>query len=51
MWYSNDMFHHMLKAEFVTPVRLKVPSGVVQLGGGRGERRNLNNSSNNKMLA
>ncbi len=27
MWYSNDMFHYMLKAEFVTPVSLKVPSG------------------------
>ncbi len=27
MWYSNDMFHHMFKAEFVTLVSLKVPSG------------------------
>ena len=27
MWYSNDMFHYMLKAEFVTLVSLKVPSG------------------------
>ncbi len=34
MWYSNDMFHHMLKAEFVTLVSLKVPSGssTVELG-------------------
>ncbi len=27
MWYANDMFHYMLKAEFVTLVSLKVPSG------------------------
>ena len=27
MWYSNDMFHYMLKAEFVKLVSLKVPSG------------------------
>ena len=27
MWHSNDMFHYILKAEFVTLVRLKVPSG------------------------
>ncbi len=27
MRYSNDMFHHMFKAEFVTLVSLKVPSG------------------------
>ncbi len=27
MWYSNDMFHYMFKAEFVTLVSLKVPSG------------------------
>ncbi len=27
MWYSNDMFHYMLKAEFLTLVSLKVPSG------------------------
>ncbi len=27
MWYSNDMFHYMLKAEFVTLVSLEVPSG------------------------
>ncbi len=29
MWYSNDMFHDMFKAEFVTTVSLKVPSGTV----------------------
>ncbi len=29
MWYSNDMFHHVFKAEFVTLVSLKVPSGVL----------------------
>ena len=27
MWYSNDMFHYMFKAEFVILVSLKVPSG------------------------
>ncbi len=27
MWYSNDTFHYMSKAEFVTLVSLKVPSG------------------------
>ena len=27
MWYSNDMFRYMFKAEFVTLVSLKVPSG------------------------
>ncbi len=27
MWYSNDMFHFMFKAEFVTLISLKVPSG------------------------
>ncbi len=27
MWYSNGMFNYMLKAEFVTLVSLKVPSG------------------------
>ncbi len=27
MWYSNDMFYNMFKAEFVTLVSLKVPSG------------------------
>ena len=27
MWYSNDMFHYMFKAEFVMLVSLKVPSG------------------------
>ncbi len=26
MWYSNDMFRYMFKAEFVTLVSLKVPS-------------------------
>ena len=26
-WYSNDMFHYTFKAEFVTLVSLKVPSG------------------------
>ncbi len=28
MWYSNDMFHYMFKAEFVTLVSLKVLSGL-----------------------
>ncbi len=28
MWHSNDMFHYMFKAEFVTLVTLKVPSGT-----------------------
>ncbi len=27
MWHSNDMFHYMIKAEFVTLESLKVPSG------------------------
>ncbi len=27
MWHSNDMFRYVLKAEFVTLVSLKVPSG------------------------
>ena len=28
MWYSNDIFHYMIEAEFVTSlVSLKVPSG------------------------
>ncbi len=27
MWYCTDMFHYMSKAEFVTLVSLKVPSG------------------------
>ncbi len=27
MWHPNDMFHHVFKAEFVTLVSLKVPSG------------------------
>ncbi len=30
MWYSNGIFHYMFKAEFVTLVSKKVPSG----GGG-----------------
>ena len=29
MWCANDMFHYVFKAEFATPVRLKVPSGIV----------------------
>ena len=29
MWYSNDMFHYMFRAEFVTLVSLIVPSGNV----------------------
>ena len=29
MWYFNDMFHCMFKAEFVTLVSLKVPSGTL----------------------
>ncbi len=34
-WYSNDRFHHMLKAEFVTlAVSLKVPSGYHRWAGG-----------------
>ncbi len=28
MWYANDMFHYMFKAELVTLVSLKVPSGT-----------------------
>ncbi len=31
MSYSNGMFHYMLKAEFVTLVSLKVPSGSLKL--------------------
>ncbi len=31
MWYSNDMFHYMFKAEFVRLVSLKVPSGCFVL--------------------
>ncbi len=27
-WYCIDMFHCMLKAEFVTLISLKVPSGI-----------------------
>ncbi len=27
MWHSNDTFHYMFKAEFVTLVSLKVPPG------------------------
>ncbi len=27
MWYSKDIFRYMFKAEFVTLVSLKVPSG------------------------
>ncbi len=27
MWYSNDTFHHMLKAEIVTLVKFKSPVG------------------------
>ncbi len=27
MWYSNDMFNYMFKAEFVTLVSLKDPVG------------------------
>ncbi len=33
MWYSNDMFHYMFQAEFVTLVSLKVPSGRDGWGG------------------
>ena len=29
MWYFNDMFDYMFKAEFVTHVSLKVPSGCL----------------------
>ncbi len=31
MWYSNEMFHYMSKAEFVTLVSLKVPSGSFEI--------------------
>ena len=31
-WYSNDKFHYMFKAEFVTLVRLNVPSDFYVLG-------------------
>ncbi len=31
MWYSNDMFHYMLKTEFVTLVGLKSPVGQLFL--------------------
>ncbi len=27
MWYSNNVFHYLFKAEFVTLIRFKVPSG------------------------
>ncbi len=39
MWYSKDMCHYMFKAEFVTLVSLKVPSGGLHIreeGGGFG---------------
>ncbi len=29
MWYPNDTFHYMLKAEFVTLASLKVPVGYM----------------------
>ncbi len=32
-WRSNDMFHYMLKAEFVKLVSLNVPSGSVVTDG------------------
>ena len=31
MWYSNDTFHYMFKAEYVTLVILNVPSGSTQV--------------------
>ncbi len=31
MLYFNDMFHYMLKAEFVTLVSLKAPTGLLNL--------------------
>ncbi len=31
MWCSNDTFHYMLEAEFVTLVSLKVPSGCQRI--------------------
>ena len=31
MWYSNDTVHYTFKAELVTLVSLKVPSGVAGL--------------------
>ncbi len=32
MWYSNDMFRYMFKAEFVALASLKVPSGKSKIG-------------------
>ncbi len=31
VWYSNDVFHYMFKAEFVTLVSLKVLSGSAKV--------------------
>ncbi len=31
MWYFNDVFRYVLKAEFVTLVSIKVPSGPKQI--------------------
>ena len=31
MWHSNDVSHYMFKAEFVTLVSLKVPSGILRV--------------------
>ncbi len=41
MWYSNDVFRYMLKAEFATLVGLKVPSG----NGWTGKRRKIDGSA------
>ncbi len=30
MWYANAMFHYMFKAELVTTISLKVPSGRLE---------------------
>ncbi len=32
MWYSNDMFHYIFKAEFFTLVSLKSPVGLSAYG-------------------
>ncbi len=39
MVYSNDIFHYMFKAEFVTLVSLKIPSGLFFFGCGGVEVR------------
>ena len=39
MWHSNDMFHYMLKAEFVTLVSLKVTWGCANPASRRLEQK------------